>query len=178
MKKVNLIILLVLLTSCSNLKKNNDSNQKESAMIAKNTFLSCPNDGICQVEKLENKNIIIKQDDLNGIYYHTEDNNNFSIIKFTYTRNTEKEIQDNSYVEEIIFQIQNDAATLNLLDSELETVNMLFGKHCFCKGEAGYYKVANGRLDIKKENNQYHLKFDFQISATSHVVKTIDVVIK
>ncbi|WP_130736320.1 hypothetical protein [Flavobacterium sp. J27] len=179
MEKGIRLTLLILFISCSNLKDNISVSKKQNkTVIIKDTILSCPQNGICKIETIKNKSLLIRKDDLNGIYYQTEDNVMFSIIKFTYTKDTPKNVQDGNYIEEIVLQIQNDISELNLTDSELQNCKILFGKHCFCKGEAGYYNIEKGKLEFHKENNTNILKLEFQVNTTSQKITTINAVFK
>jgi hypothetical protein len=41
---------------------------------------------------------------------------------------------------------------------------MLFGRHCFCKGSAGYYMVKTGKLKISTEKEKTLYKLYFKVN--------------
>ncbi len=168
MIKIIFTLIITLLFSCNSIKT------KENKLEETNkSNLSCPENGICTIEIIKNKSLIIKRDEINSIYYQTEDNINCSIVKYSYTKKTEKGLQDDNYIEEIIFQIQNSDSDLELTDLELQNTKMLFGKHCFCKGQAGYYLIVKGNMNFNKKKEEYNLVLNFIVPEVSQRVNTI-----
>lgn len=179
MEKIAFAFTLTLLISCTSIKNIDKLEEiNKSTIISGKLNPSCPDDGICTIEIIKNRSLIIKKDEINSIYYQTESNSEYSIIKYSYTKNTEKEIQDTNYVEEIIFQINNSNSNLALTDTELQNTKMLFGRHCFCKGQAGYYLVSKGNLNFNKENEKYNLALDFIVLEVPQIINTIKVSFK
>ena len=70
-------------------------------------------------------------------------------VKFTYNENAEKDVMDGHYREEVYFEVKNGTELLDLENMELKEVNFLYGRFCYCKGSAGYFKVDKGRLMMK-----------------------------
>lgn len=149
---------------------------KEVEITEKNN--SCPEDGICTIEILRNKKLDIKKDELNHIYFQEIDNNQTSIVKFQYQRNNEKGYADGNYREEVIFEINNSDTLLKLLDKDIQKTKMLFGRHCYCKGQAGYFNVNQGNLSLTKENGEYKLSLDFTISEVPQIISAINISVK
>ena len=54
--------------------------------------LYCPEEGICSVELLNNKSIVLKKDDIGQFYYQILDNAETSVIKYTYQKPEIKDI--------------------------------------------------------------------------------------
>jgi hypothetical protein len=50
---------------------------------------------------------------------------------------------------------------------------MHFGRFCFCRGQTGYYKVEEGKLNLKKTNDTIALNLDFTITKVPQIIKTI-----
>lgn len=150
--------------------------EEEIEITTKNN--SCPQDGTCTIEILKNKSLAIKKDEFNQIYFQEIVNNKTSIIKFQYQRDNEKGYADGNYREEIIFEINNTETSLNLSDNALQTTKMLFGRHCFCKGQAGYFNITKGNLSLTKENEEYKLTLDFLITEVPQIIKTISTSVK
>lgn len=168
MKTPIIVLFLFFIFSC-NTKKN-------SVSIANK--LNCPKDGKCTIEIIKNKSLLIKKDDLGFIYYHLMDNNQSSVIAYKYERNVEKGLQDGHYNEEIIFEIENKNTSLNLTDTKLEKTKMLFGRHCFCKGQAGYFQVNKGTLILEKKNETIELNLDISVNEVPQIITSIITVIK
>lgn len=164
---------LVLLISCNSVKDMEKEKINQTDTQADKSFISCPEDGVCTIEVLKNKSLLIKKDDLGHNYYQTTDSEEHTVFKYTYTRNKVQEAQDNSYVEEIIFEIKNPITKLELSDSELQNIKMLFGKHCFCKGQAGYYTVNKGNLVLIKNSDSYYLNVNITVTEVPQIINTV-----
>ena len=106
------------------------------------------------------------------------DNSKTSIIKFEYNKTVDTTLQDNSYREEVLFEIPNQFKEINKENNELESVKMIFGKHCFCRGQAGIYSIKKGKLNILKENNTTSFNLEFEIPNIDHKIKIISESIK
>ena len=50
---------------------------------------------------------------------------------------------------------------------------MLYGKHCFCKGEAGYYPLTDGNLVVNRNSETITFNLQFNVGKTSQVVSHI-----
>jgi hypothetical protein len=51
---------------------------------------------------------------------------------------------------------------------------MLFGRFCYCKGQAGNFKVKNGNLKITKDK----IDLDFEIKEVPQIIKNISIRLK
>ena len=174
MKQTLLLPLFILFIHCGNTKNNNENKTTENLknVVLKNS--SCPEDGICTIEIIKNKSLLLKNDEIDALYYQMTDNDDTSIIKFEYQKNTEKELQDANYREELIFEIKNTDTYLKLENDNLKTIKMLFGKHCFCRGQAGYYNVKEGKFNLTKENGGYTISLNFITNEVPQVIKKIN----
>lgn len=175
MKKIIALLILSTAISCSSNKSNNNTN---ASTFATNLQSTCPKDGFCKVELIKNKTLNIKEDTIGALYYQLEDSNDFSIIKYQYIRKVEKGLQDAEYKEEVIFEIANTTSELNLTNNELKSAKMLFGRHCFCKGQAGYFKINEGELHVKNTNNLIQFELDFIMTDVPQTTKSISTFIK
>jgi hypothetical protein len=166
-----LIITFPLFLFCSNKK----------ALVKKNELTSiaskqsnCPTDGNCTLEIFKNKNLEVLKDDIGAIYYKMADTNNSSIIKYTYKRNSpNKNLQDGQYSEEVIFEINNIEHKIALNDINLQNTKMLFGRFCYCKGQAGYFKIAKGYLKLEKTKKGLKFNLAFTIDEVPQILKSI-----
>ena len=168
----------VLLLSFLSLSCNCTKNQVNDVVVEKTYSTSCPSDGKCTTVLIENKSLNIKVDETGASYYELIDNTKTSIIKFEYNKTVDTTLQDNSYREEILFEIPNQFNKINLENYELESIKMIFGKHCFCRGQAGIYSIKKGKLNILKENNTTSFNLEFEIPNIEHKIKIISESIK
>lgn len=173
MKKIIIVTSLVLLISCNSVKNIEKEKINQTGSLADKSFISCPEDGLCTIELLKDKTLLVKKDDLGHNYYQTTDSEGYSVFKYTYTRKKAQEVQDNSYVEEIIFEIKNPITKLELSDLELQNIKMLFGRHCFCKGQAGYYTVNKGNLVLIKNSDSYHLNVNINVTEVPQIINAV-----
>lgn len=176
MKAIISIIFCVLFMFCCPIK-NNEINPdiNKNGIVANQIFKNCPSEGSCTISILKNKKIVIQRDEINGISYTLEDDKVSSLIKYTYNKQKIKDAVDDSYTEEILIPFEHAKDNLELKNTELKEKHILFGKHCYCKGEAGYYLIEKGKLSLNIKEGVYLLKFDFEISNTTHKITSINV---
>ena len=176
MKAIISVILCMLFMFCCPIKNNKinpDINKK--GIVAKQNFKNCPSEGKCTISILKNKKIVIQRDEINGISYTLEDDNVSSLIKYTYNKQEIKDAVDGNYTEEILIPFEHAKDNLELTDIELKEKHILFGKHCYCKGEAGYYLIEKGKLHLSIKEGVYLLEFNFEISNTTQKITSIHV---
>ena len=168
----------VLLLSFLSISCNCTKNQVHDVVVDKTQSTFCPSDGKCTTILIENKSLNIKMDETGASYYELTDNSKTSVIKFEYNKTVDTTLQDNSYREEVLFEIPNQFYKINLENNELESVKMLFGKHCFCRGQAGIYAVKKGKLNIIKEGINTSINLEIEISNIDHKIKKFSETIK
>jgi hypothetical protein len=169
-KHIFLLPLLVLISSCDSHKtmiKNNDVEIQSE----------CPEAGSCTIEIIKNKSISLITSELGELYYELNDDENTEVIKYEYVKNVPKGIKDASYREEIIFEIKNSETQLSISDVDLQTTKMIFGRHCFCKGQAGYFKVFQGKLNLIKTETATRINLDCKVNVPQ-IISSIHVSIK
>lgn len=178
-KKLLFIPLGLIVSFCAPKKEitENDKTAVEAKKINPSDS-NCPEDGICSIEVIKNKSIVVKTDDFGSNYYLLEDNENTSVIYYKYDRNFEKDLQDAYYKEEIAFEVSNDVNQLNLTDEELQDTKMLYGRLCFCKGQTGFFKVTKGTLKYTKKGNEIAVDLDFENKKVPQIIKKIKATIK
>lgn len=166
MKKIIALFLFGLLFSC---------NAQKNVSTAMPTLSSkCPQDGTCEVEILENKQLILHYDDLGGMYYDIKDQEGTTVIHYQYNKTTQANLQDGHYREDIIFEIKNSDKLLDLTDSELQQVKLIFGRHCFCKGQTGYFKIDKGNLQLSTES-EISFDLNFICDKVPQIIKNVSV---
>jgi hypothetical protein len=172
MKKVSVLIILFILVSCGS--------KKSSTVLSASLTSACPKDGDCTVAVFDNKSMVVKTTELGSLYYELEENTSKKVIKYTYNRKVKGNIQDASYREEIVFEINNSNNQSVFTDESLQDTQLLFGRFCYCKGQTGYYKIDSGSLSISKnaEAKTTELDLSFKSKKVPQVIETISIFLK
>lgn len=180
MKTVLLLFIFITL-SCNSQKnklvKNDVLEFKSNTNLTnKNQTSNCPADGICSIEVLKNKSLVVKTDEIGALYYQIIDNKDTSVILYQYNKKTEAGLQDASYKEEIVFEINNSETNISQSNLDLQRSKMLFGRHCFCKGQAGNFKVTEGNLKLIKNGLKIDLSLDFKVKQVPQIITSINAI--
>ena len=133
----------------------------------------CPEDGTCTITVYPNQKLEILTDDIGSIYYNKIDAINYSVFYFQYNKTVEEGIQDGHYQEELIFEFNNENLPLQLGDQSLKTSKMLFGRHCFCKGQAGYFLINSGNLNLDQTKGKTTIDLQFKITEVPQIITKI-----
>lgn len=171
------IVILTLATvfafGCANSKKVNKEPMKETV-----TASICPEEGVCTPKIFKNQQLQIHVDETGALYYRLTENKNTSVISYEYKKHTDSTLVDNHYSETLLFEIDNNSKELNLKDKNLQNVKMLFEKQCFCRGQAGVYKIEKGHLVFTKEKEVNTIQLSFEIQNIDQKLKTIQFSVK
>lgn len=132
----------------------------------------CPEAGVCTVELFRNKNLIIKEDGTGALYPEIVDGANV-VVQYTYSVKGPEGTVDGDYSETIHFEVPPSVEALNLKDADLKNLKLVFGKHCYCKGEAGYYFVEKGNLTVNKSTDALSFSLTFEMDHPEHQINTI-----
>lgn len=168
----NICILIVtfLMLSCKTSRNYDENPINDNKLI---TTTDCPDDGSCFFETIPNSTIYILTDDTGSIYPQFSDSDT-TILKFEYKRDEQPNTVDGGYTELIYLEINKDQLEIELIDSELNQVTLLFGRLCYCKGSTGYYKITDGHLLItKKENDTYQIELSFKTTEVPQIINRI-----
>ena len=167
MKYLYILITCFLAFSCN-------SNQKVlAAKDADEITIYCPKDGICTFEILKSRSLKILKDEFDNLYPEISDGDNI-ILKFEYKRNEIPNTVDGHYSELIYVELNSNKLIIELENSKLQEVNLLFARLCFCRGQTGYYKVKKGKLAISKENDKYQFNLEFKIDEVPQIITSIN----
>lgn len=173
MKKLFLIPLALGLTFCHCQKTAVAQTLTKSSVES-----TCPENGVCTIQIQKNKSMVVKTDEFGSTYYTLEDDSSKSVIVYEYKRNVEKGLQDGQHREEIVFEINNSDKKLTLSNKELQNAKMLFGRHCFCRGQAGYYKVFEGNLNLENTKGVITVDLDFKVTKVPQLYTTVKATIQ
>lgn len=137
----------------------------------------CPETGECSIKLHKNASILLKQDTVNT-YYPIIEKGEKIVVVFEFLIKGPEGTVDGDYSETIHFEIDKDIKTLNISGEQLKQANLIFGKHCFCRGEAGYYKIEEGNLNIDGSKNTIDIDLSFKLNDVSHKINRIKEIIK
>lgn len=168
MKGLIFLISIILFSSCKT--KVDQVNTLENQ--ANNVNSECPSEGVCTVKIQKNKSLLIKEDGTGALYPEIVDGDK-TVILYTFLRKGPEGTLDGDYSETIHFEIPNGIYTSNFNDAALKNVKLLFGKHCYCKGEAGYYPVKTGSLKVVKTESTVSFDLKFKMEHPSHELNNI-----
>lgn len=158
----------IILFSCKSSKSSDNKTIQEVNSISS----VCAEEGDCAFVFHKNSSLVILEDTTGQIYPVIEQGENI-VIEFTYAVKGPEGTMDGDYSETVHFEITGREDKLNLTNEELGNIKMLFGKHCFCKGEAGYYMVEEGEILLENKNDSFYLNLNLVINQVSHKVNNI-----
>lgn len=126
----------------------NETNSNNQAKVKSN----CPEEGVCNLTIHKNKSLDIKKDEFNKIYYQLSDNENVTTYIYDYQKKIDITLEDASYKEEIIFELQNNEKSLILNNEKLKSIQLLIGRHLFERSQnVGYFEVTKGSFTLKDQ---------------------------
>ncbi|MEW7290402.1 hypothetical protein ABW637_07565 [Aquimarina sp. 2304DJ70-9] len=170
-------IVLICISAC---KTSNavDSSEKISENVDNQKIQKyCPNDGDCSIKLHKNSSLILKKDTTDALYPVIEEGGH-TVVVFEFSRKGAEGTADGDYSETIHFEIKEITENLTVEGEKLAEVNMLFGKQCFCRGEAGFYKVNDGNLILQKSNNEITIDLLINLTEVSHRITRVKEKIK
>lgn len=71
------------------------------------------------------------------------------VFEFKYVKDDEPFIADDELTETILFEIDDNSDSFELIDNDLEDASVVFGRFCFCV-DAGYHLISNGCINGQK----------------------------
>lgn len=166
MRLFYLLFILIAFNGCKTKSESIKQNQH------KLTKTACPEDGACKAEVQQNKQLLVKTEEATGLLYPKLDHGENLVIQFEYNKKVVGNVADVNYSETIHFEVPKDFIQLNKKNKELTELNLLYGKHCFCEG-AGYYRVSEGELSVKKQDNKLSFELQFEVEGNKQVIKHI-----
>ncbi|EZH73820.1 hypothetical protein ATO12_17970 [Aquimarina atlantica] len=177
MKVYTFLSVLMLVCACKT--QNTVDSSKEIAIVSEpqNKEGYCPESGNCTVKLHKNSSLVLKKDTADS-YYPVIEKGEGVVVEFEFLIKGPEGTADGDYSETIHFEINKAIETLNIKGEALGQVQLLFGKHCFCRGEAGYYKIKHGNLTLQKSKENINIDISFSIPEVSHKIFNIKEKIK
>ena len=166
MKNIYIIFALFSLLGC----KTKQSTSEQSGSYLKE--ISCPESGNCEFEVLQNSILNIKTDEFGKLYPEVTPGNKV-VIKFHYKKIVPEKVMDANYSEYIYLEVNEYEPQLILKDKELQKVKMLFGRICFCRGAAGYFRVTEGSLYLFNINKKLKMDLTFEVNKIPQIISEV-----
>ncbi|WP_298237383.1 hypothetical protein [uncultured Algibacter sp.] len=167
--------LAVFLVLCCLLGCKAKNNLAEKTLNSVDKYW-CPEDGVCSFEVLKERRLELKYDEF-GMPYLNINNGNRTILKFEYKKTTSPNLADSNYREEVFIVLNTN--NIEIETSNLKSEQIIFGRWCFCKGQAGNFKVSQGNLSIKKLNDtDYLLNLSFKVDEVPQIITEINHIFK
>jgi hypothetical protein len=180
--KLTIILFLFLFSFCS--KKISppseivDGNEKLIQNKSSNTKTPlvniCPEKGYCEVKIFKNKALSVNETG-NELFYEFIDDINKTVVQYEFSKNQDKKMYDGDYKEEIVFEIDNNIKKIEFKNNELNQTKMLYGRHCFCRGSAGLFKVTDGKLILKKDKDDITFELNYNTGKIPQIISYISV---
>lgn len=177
MKAFYFLIPLFMVNACKTQTGTVISSENTTMQQMENKPTGCPNEGTCTVVVHKNKTLNIRKDDTDALYPQMVDGAN-TVVEYTYLKEGPEGTADGNYSETIQFEIPAGTENFSKENASLADVKLLFGKQCFCRGEAGYYPITNGKLLIEKSSQGIIFDLKFKVEKTSQVVTHVSEMVK
>ncbi len=128
-----------------------------------NDTTNCPPNGTCITERLVNKGIEIKTSSSGGTYIEIIDKPDSFVVHYEYTRTKSPEnYADDFHREEVYMEFPAGHFKKTLENSDLKEVKLIFGRHCYCKGYAGWFIITEGKVQIDHTDKQTEINLQFK----------------
>lgn len=92
------------------------------------------------------------------------------MVVYNYTKRTDEKIVDATYREIILFEFDTDEINVNLRDKNLQKVNLVFGRYCYCdKSEVGLFRVLEGELSLVQNDKEINISLKFKVKVPQQI---------
>ena len=176
MKAFYFLLPLLMINACKTQTGTGTTTENTMEQISEKAT-GCPEAGNCNVQVHENMNLVVKEDGTGATYPEMVAGSN-TVVVYTYLKKGPENTVDGDYSETIHFEIPKAMKNINKVNASLSDVKLLYGKHCYCKGEAGYYPITNGELSVSINNQTLAFNLNFEVGKTSQVISNISETVK
>ena len=166
-----LLIPILMFNACKTQTETVGTSQQTKMTQLKDKTI-CPDEGTCSVIVYQNSTLTINEDTTGALYPQIEEGDNL-VVEYTYLKEGPAGTADGSYSETIHFEIPSNVRSLRKENASLAEVGLLYGKHCFCPGEAGYYPITKGKLSVENTGESITFDVSFDQEKTSQKISRI-----
>ena|SRR5690606_25441422 len=176
MKAFYFLIPLLMVNACKTQTGTTISSENTNMEQVENKTKGCPEEGTCNVVVHKDKKLVIKEDGIGSTYPEITDGENL-VVEFTYLKKGPEGTADGDYSETIHFEIPTATNNLSKENANLTDVNLLYGRHCFCR-DGGYFPVTDGKLLIEKTDQAIMFDLKFKVNPDTQVISHITETVK
>ena len=177
MKAIYFLLPLFMINACKTQTGSVTISKDTTMEQLENKTTDCPEEGTCSTAVHKNKSLLLQTDETGALYPIIKDGAN-TVVEFTYFREGPAGTADGNYTETIQFEVPSGTENLKKENLSLNDVGLLYGKHCFCRGEAGYYPITEGILLVEKRDGDIVFDLTFKVDGTSQVISHIAETVK
>lgn len=171
--KYGMLVVALVVMSCKSTQNTRMTSENRPVGDLLINEASCPEGGNCNYEILNNSSYTIATDGTGAMYPQYSEGDG-EVIVISYEKNGPEGTVDGDYKETVQFVVPSFKDTLTLKDEALQDVQLLFNKQCFCRGQAGYYRIEQGTLVLTKDNQgTIGVELSFEVASTSHTIKKV-----
>lgn len=163
MKKILWTILGALLLLGCKSKSAKKSNDDFELVVEKNTMIKTHSDST----------IKILTDQIGMTSYELIPKSGNIVVTYRYEENLAEDIMDGHYIEEVILEFPKNIKSGTWKNEQLKVFTALFGRQCFCRGEAGTFYIENGTLTIRENKKDFQFHLEFEMVTGKQITKTI-----
>ncbi len=136
-----------------------------------------PKEGNYSIQVFSNNSLQVNEDTTKALYPVLKKGNHV-VFKFEHKKKTIKNRKDGHYSEIIYLEFDPTKKHLSLKNSDLQESKLLFGRFCYCKGSAGWFKIDNGNLKIDKiSKDKFRIQLTFKNTKTPQLISRINEII-
>lgn len=117
--------------------------------------------------------IKILTDSIGMIYYELIPKTGNRVAIHRYEESTAEEVMDGHYIEEVTLEFPKNITPGTWKNEQLRVFNALFGRQCFCRGEAGNFYIENGTLTIRENKKDFQFHLEFEMPSGRQITKII-----
>src|SRR5690606_26163880 len=166
MKNILMLIAIAVSTVGCSSKKGVESTNWLGKKVT--MYSVAPENGTVTASRTFEKGL--KLDAFNELYPQTIENQETVVIEYSFDRNkSDKNYADDFYKEELFLEIPVKDFKKQYTNEELQQVKLVYGKHCYCKGEAGYFKITEGTLKLKHAQDKTTVNLSFKAPSSSMI---------
>jgi hypothetical protein len=176
MKAFYFLIPILMANACKTQNGPTISSQTNKMEQVENKSKGCPEEGTCSVVVHKNKKLGVRVDGIGSTYPEITEGGNI-VVEFTYLKKGPEGTADGDYSETIHFEIPSTTKNLSKENASLKDVNLLYGRHCFCR-DGGYSAVTDGKLLVEKTDQALMFDLKFKVNPDTQVISHITETVK
>lgn len=138
-----------------------------------NITIACPEEGTCKVNVFEKKAITWHTDEIGQNYYRLTDDPTKTVYQYEYVVAGPEGTADGELREKIVFELSSQTQDFTLENEALSAINLIYGRYCFCRGQAGTIAIDKGTFEVVHTKNQRNIRIQFHQEAFPQAFKDI-----